>query len=215
MESQSQEKLVKEAIHKVYEKNETLFQEGDSCQSLFIILEGKVKLSSMDRNGKENIYDIIIPGQSIGEDRFLSKEKFPFTATCLSQTKICEIQAKSFQNILQKNPESCINLILALSKKIKSQEEKISLLSENDGLERLAIFLLNRSQRIRSLNIQLSIEEIAASINLRAETVSRKIAQLSELGLIQRQGKSKISILNYQKLKEFSEKNPIFDLDQG
>ena len=51
------------------------------------------------------------------------------------------------------------------------------------------------------------MDEIAEKINLRMETVSRKLKQLERDGIIKRKGKGKLQILDYAKL------NAIFDFD--
>lgn len=198
-----QEKLASSAKHVFYKKGDRIFSEGDSCDRIYIVHQGKIKLSAIDPKGKENIIDILLPGDSLGEDRFLGQGQFPFDALCLEDTATCQIDGLSFRQVFAENPQAFMDLIAALSEKIKGQEEKIILLSENDTAKRLASFLLMRSRRISASTIELSIEDIAASINLRAETISRKIQVLRDLGLVKREGKSKITILDIEKLKEY------------
>lgn len=199
---QAQKKLVGQAQHKDYKRQEPLFYQGDLCNRIHIIRQGKVKLSKIDLEGKENILDILIEGDVIGEELFLRKEAYPYEALSISPVKTCEIQTQTFESLLQDNPQTSLELIHSLSRKLRDQEERNAILAENDGLKKLAAFLLQRRQKLNSPTIELSLEEIAASINLRPETVSRKIKELIDQGIIQRNKKSSLTIIDREKLKE-------------
>ena len=53
-----------------------------------------------------------------------------------------------------------------------------------------------------SYAIEMSLEDIAASVNLRPETVSRKLRDIEKNGLIKRVGKCKIKVLDFTRLNE-------------
>lgn len=197
-----QETIVSDAIHSDYAKGHTLFRQNDVCESMYIIREGKVKLSYIDIDGKEIIIDILVDGELIGDNLFLEKGQFAYDAVCISDTKICEIRRTAFEKVLKENPSLALNMITTLSKKLNDQEEKIKILSENDARKRLATYLMTRANRIHASNIRLTVEEIASSINLRPETVSRKIKEMVDEGILVRVGKRSLSIADLEALKE-------------
>lgn len=198
-----QEKIVSQALHEDYKKGRVLFRQGEKCDSIFIIRQGKVKLSYIDADGKEIIIDIMVDGELIGDNLFLQKKDYEYDAVCISDVKICQIRRRDYENVLKNNPILALNLIYSMSSKIKDQEEKIRILSENDAKKRLAIYLLSRSTRTKGRDIKLSVEEIAGSINLRTETVSRKIKELIDEGYIERSGQKSISISKISALKKY------------
>ena len=75
-------------------------------------------------------------------------------------------------------------------------KEKILLLSIRDPEVRLAGFLLDRDTRCIGPYISMRLDDIAASISLRPETVSRNLTKLEKKGLIRRIGQGKIQVID-------------------
>lgn len=197
-----QHKISASAIHTNRKKGEVIINEGDDNKSIFLIRDGRVKLSKFDFEGKEYIQDIMVKGDSVGEDLFLSSEPFPYTIVCVTDVKLCEIKKETFIDLIASNPDMAINLMHSLSEKLKRSNEKNLILQENDATRRLANFILDRHERTNG-KIELTIDDIAASINLRRETVSRKIKQLVNDEVLERVGQSGIKVLDSEKLKFF------------
>lgn len=197
-----QNKIASTAIHTDRKKGEVIVNEGDRSNSIFLIRDGRVKLSKFDSDGKEYIQDIVLKGDAIGEDLFLSSEKFPYTIMCVTEVKLCEITRENFMKLITENPEVSIKLMHSLSEKLKRANEKNLILQENDATRRLANFILDRHDRTGG-SVELTIDDIAASINLRRETVSRKIKDLITAGYLERIGQSGIKILDFEGLKNF------------
>lgn len=203
LDYEDQAALASTSIHTDFKKGSTIIHEGDVAESIRIIRSGKVKLHSYDMDGKEYILDILSKGDSLGENLFLDRSIFQYNITCLSNVGICEISRESFVKLLSERPEASINLIVSLSRKLSETNEMVQILSENNATKRLAAFLLHRKSRLMDEEIELTIDDIAGSINLRRETISRKISELQSLGLIRRSGKSKIIIPNKNNLLDY------------
>jgi CRP-like cAMP-binding protein len=81
----------------------------------------------------------------------------------------------------------------------------VQLLSVNDAKARIAGFLLLRNNRLKGKTIELTREDMAAYINIRRETISRKLGELKEEGAIKLDGNKKIQILDKDTLREIFE----------
>ena len=82
-------KIVDMTGHYFYKKGEVLCHEGDNTSKLFIINEGKVKLSKMNKDGKDQILRILSNGSFFGEYYLFSDhEPYNFSATAISDVKI-------------------------------------------------------------------------------------------------------------------------------
>lgn len=191
--------------HLWLEKGKTLFRQGDGSPGIYILHQGKVKLHKYNLEGKETIFDIAMSGDVIGEDFFLDNQGSPYDATTISDVYLCILKAEDFIDILHSYPDATINLINSLMRKLQMANEKSAILSENDAKLRVMKFLYAYSRRQHGRDIELGVDEIAASINLRRETVSRKISELQEEGLIVRLGQSHLRILDRDKSKNFLE----------
>lgn len=191
------------AKHNLYEKGELIFRQGDLARSLYIIHMGRVKLHSFDTEGKETIFEILGPQDTLAEEFFLENTVYPYSASCMEDTLVCVIRRDDFMRFLYDEPEAMMKMMGAMSRKLRLANERAALLFENDALVRLASFLYYQTLKNQVLDVNLTVDEIAGSINLRRETVSRKIGQLQKEGYIHRVGQSGIHVEDVELLKSF------------
>ena len=95
-----------------------------------------------------------------------------------------------------------MSLIAMLSTELKEAKEKAQLLSIRQPLIRLAGFLLDKDKTCSDHVICMKLDDIASSIGLRPETVSRCIRKLEEQKLIIRLGQGKLRVTERMKLLE-------------
>lgn len=203
-----QKNLMENAIQTTRAKGSSLFRVGEKVDSVLIIRKGRIKLCKYDSDGNEYILDIIHDGDAIWENLFLENAVFPYSAVCLSRVDLCEIKKSEFIQIIGHRPGIAMNLISLLSLRLKDSNEKALLLSIRDPKVRLAGFLLDRDIRCVGPEIRLKLEDIAASIGLRPETVSRNLSWFEKDRLIKRLGQGKIMVTDRSGLKKIYESSP-------
>ena len=103
------------------------------------------------------------------------------------------------------DPAVALRVIRMLSVKLHDSNERNLILSTSDPQARIAAFLLYRQQRTAAKYVTLRLDDIASSVNLRPETVSRKLRELEKDGLIRKTGQSNIELLDFIRLKEMAE----------
>lgn len=197
-----QKSLTEHSIQTTRAKDNFLFQVGEPVDSVLIIRKGRIKLCKYDADGNEYILDIIHDGDAVWENLFLENAVFPYSAVCLSKVELCEIKKSEFIRLIAANPSVAMNLISLLSLRLKDSNEKALLLSIRDPKVRLAGFLLDRDIRCVGPEIKLKLEDIAASIGLRPETVSRNLSAFERSGFIRRLGQGKIAVTDRDGLKK-------------
>lgn len=202
-----QKKLTEHSVQTTFERGSTIFSAGEEVDSVLIIRKGRIKLCKYDVDGNEYILDIINDGDAIWENLFLEEPVFPYDAICLSDVNLCEIKKSEFIQMLAYHPSIAMNLISILSRRLQDSNEKALLLSIHDPKVRLAGFLLDRDIRCVGPEIKLKLEDIAASIGLRPETVSRNLSNFEKNHLIKRLGKGKIIVTDRSGLKKIYESN--------
>lgn len=202
-----QKSLAITSIQETRAKGTFLFQAGEKADSVLIIRKGRIKLCKYDADGNEYILDIIHDGDAIWENLFLENDVFPYSAVCLTRVELCEIRKDEFLQIISRDPSIAMNLISILSLRLKDANEKALLLSIHDPKVRLAGFLLDRDIRCIGPEIRLKLEDIAASIGLRPETVSRNLSRFEKEHLIKRLGQGKIMVTDRNGLKKIYEEN--------
>ncbi len=200
-----QKSLTEHSVQTTRAKGSFLFRVGEEVDSVLIIRKGRIKLCKYDADGNECILDIIHDGDAIWENLFLENAVFPYAAVCLSKVELCAIRKSDFIRLLADRPGIAMNLISLLSLRLRDSNEKALLLSIRNPTVRLAGFLLERDIRCVGPEIRLKLEDIAASIVLRPETVSRILSRFEKARLIQRLGQGKILVTDRPGLKKIYE----------
>jgi len=185
-------------------KGEALFEVGDLADSLYLLVQGSLKLAIYDAGGKEKIVGIFAKGEVIWESVFLGGSFFPFSSIAINELRAYKIPQSSFAKAIA-STQTAYRVIALLSKKLHDANERNLILAKSNAKSRVAGFLLYRAERSPKKVFSLRLEEIAASVSLREETVSRKISELIEEGYLKKVGQSGFEIIDFASLKEISE----------
>ncbi len=202
---EQQEHLIKTAIHSAYPKGAALFEQDSPADSLWVIHGGRVKLSRLDMDGREQVIEILGEGETIWEDFFSEDQVYPCSAICLEEVHTCRIPGENLDYILS-HPASTRQVIRLLSKKLNDANRRTLLLMQTNPKARLAGFLADRSAHTLDGSVSLRLDDIAGSIGVRPETVSRKLRELIREGVIEKHGQSTFRIINRERLLEIAER---------
>ncbi len=203
--------IIKMTGHKEFKKGEILCNEGEITSSLFIINEGKVKLSKINKEGKEQILRILSNGSFFGEYYLLSDyEAYNFSAYAITDVKICTLAKKDLDIIIKNNPEIAIRILGEVSKRLTNTENLVQSLSTNDTESRIAYVLLDLADKYgitieQGIEITMPItrEEMSKYAGVTRETISRKLHKFADENLITLEGNKIIIINNFETLKEY------------
>ena len=193
------EELEKFAFPKRLKAGQMVFLEGEEPKYLHILLEGKAKVYRITPEGNEFLIHRFEPVSLIAE--MANIKGIPFPANCAMETDgvVLKIDFERFKKFL-KEENICLALISSLMEKINLLYR---LLESYMGLsveERIARLLLE--------NPRLFEEEkhyrIAQMLNIRPETLSRKLKKFRELGVVEKRGK-RVVVKDREKLKKLLE----------
>ena len=193
--------LMGHSVHETPKKSSYLFREGEPAESIFIIKKGRIKLCRFDSIGREQIVTILTDGDMIWEGMLLDGSIYPYSAVCITSASIYRIRRDDFVKMVN-DPDAAMSTIVLLSKKLHDANQRNMLLSTKDPLARLAGFLMYRVDRSEDDDVVLKLDDIAASVSLRAETVSRKLREMEKMGFIERLGHARLRVLDRDALRD-------------
>lgn len=186
---------------RIFKKGEVIYHEGEMEKKLYVIHLGRVKVSKMSEAGKEQIIRILEPGDFLGELSLFVQAPLNNTAEALEATKVCMIDGIKLNEIISRNPGIAAKIIEELSKRLQKAENLIESLGLQDVEQRVADTLLRMSEGKDEIQLAISKKDLAAHIGISQETLSRKLSQFQEMGLIEQPGHKKIIILDREGLK--------------
>lgn len=184
---QETEKLTKNCTTRIYPANTILISEGDYTDSLYVVLEGEVKVYASDQHGKEVILNILGPGEYFGELALLDDEPRSASVKTMNPTKVIVITKHDFRNCLATNSEMGYNLIKALIRQVRSLTGNVKSLALMDVYGRVAHTLLDLAKDVDGkmlIQQKLTHQDIADIVGASREMVSRILKDLINGGYI-------------------------------
>lgn len=192
------------------EKGEDLFHEGKHPRGLLCVQDGKIKVSQIGYDGKEQIVHLIKNGDTMGHRALFDDEIYSCSAIALDKSKVCFIPKTTFFEILSNDGNLTLKIAKVLAKELKEAEQNITTTSQQTVEYRLIDTLIKLYQLYGfesdnlTINVKMTRNDIANLVGTTRETVTRKLYHLQRKGLIALQGK-KIIILQKKTLESFLE----------
>lgn len=192
---------------KTFDKGEILFFEGQGCERIFIVQTGRVKMYRTSSSGREQILEILEPGDACACNPGTINWACGATAEALLAVKVWYFPRQDYIHMVQTNSKISHTLNRLFAEKIKKFSGLIEEVSLKDTKKRLVKFLLDMVSAAKSshqkttfLEVPFTREEIAQRIGTARETVARNLYQLKKAKLIDIKPKQ-ISILNKEGLE--------------
>ena len=183
------------SILKKFSRDQILFYENDQSKYLHLLTKGIVKIYKHDYKDNELLIHNITALSFIAE--IANYEERPFPANCAFETKaeVILIDYEKFRDEFLYKKDIAMLFIKSLSQKIKYLESFINNSVSIDVNSKVAKFIYDNENTINTMK-QIKIAEI---LNIREETLSRKISLFIKKGLIKKE-KRVIKIIDHEKL---------------
>jgi CRP/FNR family transcriptional regulator len=184
-------RLADKALMREYGRGGVILQPGKPSDLIFIIKEGRVKVSTYSPEGREQILAILEPGDLFGEQALVGESE-PAHMEALEDTLVCGVRREDFEEVLHGHPQTALRIIGALAERLRLAEEEIENLVFRDVPGRLAFALLRlgeaygvrdpKTGSIR-LTLRLTHQDLASMIGATRETVTTILTRFRDEGL--------------------------------
>ncbi|MGB9679721.1 MAG: Crp/Fnr family transcriptional regulator [Thermoanaerobacteraceae bacterium] len=188
-------------------KGTILFIEGNKAESIFIVKNGKIKISKISSVGKEYIIKIMESGDIFAESTLFIGGEYPATAEVVEDAQVVEIKNSDIENLILKNSVIALSIIKLMAKRLKNIAVIIENLALKDSIGRTASVLLTfaKERGISTkegilVEIELKRQELANLVGTSRENISRNLSQMDKDGIISL-SKDKILIRDLEKLR--------------
>ncbi len=187
-------------------KGQRVFFEGDPAVGFYILLSGRVKVSKLSPEGKEQILHLMDPGDPFGEVPVFAGGVFPANAVALEDAELLFLSRESFLELIGRVPALAMNMLASLSRRLIHMTRLVESLSLREVHERLAAYVLHRSDlqgRADEVSLDINKGLLASLLGTSPETLSRTLTRLHNDGFIEVGGR-RIRIRNRSGLEEMA-----------
>lgn len=187
---------------KTYEKGEMIYMAGDKGEKLQVIHTGKVKISRISDSGKEQVIRVLGPGDFMGELSLFSSIPLTDNGESMEKTTVCIIAGDKIKELMKKYPAIAFKVMEELSKRLEKAENLIEDINLHGVEKRLSDTLLTMSNDKGEVVLKMSKGDFASYMGMSQETLSRKLSNFQDMGLIKLIGHRRIILLNKRALGE-------------
>ena len=182
-------------------RGEHLFLEGQDGDRLYVVLDGKIKLTRAATDGRENLLSVLGPGEMFGELSLFDPRPRTMSASAVTDVQLAALAHDDLRKWLTGRPDVAMHLLAALARRLRRTNEVMSDLVFTDVPGRVAKALLDLAARFGTrqegglqVNHDLTQEELAQLVGASRETVNKALADFVARGWIQLHPKSVLLI---------------------
>ncbi len=177
-------------VSHVFPRGSTIFMEGQPPHGVYLLCDGRVKLSTYSEEGKTIILRIAEPGEVLGLSAVISDVPHEKTAQASDSCRVSFINKSSFLDFVRTHHEAALNALKQLSSNYHKAHLQICSLglsaSAGDKLARLLLQWCERSPNGDLVRISPTHThgEIGEMIGSSRETVTRLFKDFKDRQLI-------------------------------
>jgi CRP/FNR family transcriptional regulator len=190
---------------------ESLYRAGDAFGSIYAVRSGFLKSTVLSDDGRDQITGFHMAGEILGMDG-IGTDRHACSIVALEDSEVCIIPFPRLEEVSAKVHGLQRQFHRLMSREIVRDQGVMLLLGSMRAEERVAVFLLNLSQRFTArgyspsdFHLRMTREEIGSYLGIKLETVSRVFSSFQEQRLVEVRQKH-IRILDVPGLKHLTGK---------
>lgn len=188
------EELATHLIERRFPKNATVVEEGLPGDYMYVIRQGRAKVTKASEDGREKIMNFLEAGSFFGDMALLGDETRSASVKTLEDSVLLALSRRDFIDLLRQSPDLSLAVIGELANRLRETNEQARSLSFQ-GVEERTRNLFERIARVDETTVgqrmtpALTHQQIADMVGTSRETVTRAIKQLKTSGWLAQEGK--------------------------
>ena len=175
------DRLAPRVITTRVKKGAAIFHKGDIGSKLYAVRAGAVRISAPSEQGKDAIFNLVVPGELFGEIAFLDGGQRSADAVAIDDCELMVIERRDFIPLLRDDPEVAIRLINILCARLRRTSEQVEDMVFLGLPNRLAKVLLHlyrpSATALPSSKIHVTQREISQMIGVSRESANKQLQE--------------------------------------
>jgi CRP/FNR family cyclic AMP-dependent transcriptional regulator len=171
-------RLIPHALTRKVKKGTLLFRKGDKGTNLYVVCAGAVRVSAPSDQGKDAVFNLIVPGEIFGEIAFLDGGLRTADAIMIESGELMVIERRDFLPLLQDYPELALRLLEMLCGRLRrtsEQVEDIVFLGLRARLAKALLYLYGHSSSKPPQKLKVTQREISQLIGVSRESANKQL----------------------------------------
>lgn len=166
----------------------TIFEHGEHAHSVYIVLDGWVKLFRVTLSGSEAVVGVFTKGRSFGEAVAFRSDVYPVSAEAVTDCELVQVPTSYLLDLVMRCPEVGISILASTFTHLQALVSQIEQLKALSGAQRIAQFLVSLLPDDCTggpCQVTLPYDKIliAGRIGMKPESLSRAFLRLKDYGV--------------------------------
>jgi len=176
-----------------FEPDQMIFSRGDPGRDIYLVIEGRIRLSVLSSDGRELSFDHAGPGHVFGEIATLDGQARTADATALTRVTTAMLSRSSLKRLMEVKPQLAQAMVALLCRRLRTTSEQVEAIALHSTQVRLARFLLaatamkgegDANRRPAVLDIEMSQTELGLLLGASRSKINEALATLEKLGAV-------------------------------
>lgn len=177
--SDEKAQILRELSHyRRYEKQQSVFRDGDQYKGPFIVVEGQFKIFMIGDGGKEAIMHIFREGEMIAGGPLFLGGAYPASCAALTDGCLISFEFERLKKLVSTDEAIQSFFVQKSMRLIPRLKDKIENLTLKNAEARIVDYLKSLGADKNSVTLDIPKNQIAALLDLTPESVSRVFGQL-------------------------------------
>ena len=183
--------LLKHASRRHFTSGQVIFHYRTPGQSMMVVVNGEVRISLPEPNGRVIVLADLQRGAILGEMSVLDGEERSAEATALTSCELLALERRDVMAFLGSHPSVCLDILQMVCARLRAANERTLDLGFLDVPSRLVKILMARAKtRGNAANGDLTLQvsdsqgDLAAMIGASREKVNRSLKHMEQLGFL-------------------------------
>ncbi len=189
------------AVPRSYDGQQVIFREGDDSDTCYIVRHGHARAIRQHSDGRTITLARFGPGDIFGELAMFDDERRSATVEALDDLSTVAIPGSAMRALLERHPAIAVKLVIALGRRLRAANERLSSQSFQTVQSRVAAVLDQLVEQARAegeggqrdVLVTATQAELAQLAGSSRESASRFLAVLERAGVIS-QGRGRLTV---------------------
>lgn len=209
LEAGDLQRIAELALPRRFEPGEVVFREGDASDTCYVVREGHARAVRTHGDGRTITLATFGPGDIFGELAMFEDERRSATIEAIEPTSVVGVLGPDMRRLMKQHPEIAARLVIALGRRLREMNERLSRQSFQTVQSRVASVLSDLVEKeiaagkgatdVLVTATQADLAQLAGSSR---ESASRFLAVLERAGVIS-QGRGRLVVHNPRALEQY------------
>ncbi len=203
------QRIAEMALPRRFEPGEAVFREGDSSDTCYVVREGHARAVRTHGDGRTITLATFGPGDIFGELAMFEDERRSATVEAIETTSVVGVLGPDMRRLMKQHPEIAARLVIALGRRLREMNERLSRQSFQTVQSRVAVVLsdlvvqeIAAGKEGTDVLVTATQADLAQLAGSSRESASRFLAVLERAGVIS-QGRGRLVVHNPQALDQY------------